>query len=139
MPQSGRSPTGRRRTASTLSPLVLTEGDGTTPPTGGGQGSKPNSLSAVAPPARRGNQIFYPPSLQLRRISVSLKSLTQEKLRLPGEGTTNVVIVVVVVVIVDLQAVSIKDANADAAAKSHSPFAIALLKHHRLSHSDPFG
>lgn len=57
----------------------------------------------------------------------------------PGKSTTNVVIVVVVVVIVDLQAISIKVANADAPAKSHLPFAIALLKHHRLSHSDPFG
>jgi hypothetical protein len=55
----------------------------------------------------------------------------------PGEGTTNVVIVVVVVVIVDLQAISIKVANADAAARSHLPFATALLRHHR-SKGGPF-
>jgi len=54
-----------------------------------------------------------------------------------GKSTTNVVIVVVVVVIVDLQAISIKVANADAAARSHLPFATALLRHHR-SKERPF-
>jgi hypothetical protein len=49
----------------------------------------------------------------------------------PGKSTTDVVIVVVVVVIVDLQAISIKVANTDAAARSHSPFAATLLRHHR--------
>jgi hypothetical protein len=69
------------------------------------------SLSAVAPPARRWNQIFYPPSLKLRRISVSLESLNQEKLQLSGEGKANELRGGVPVTIVDLQAVSIKVAN----------------------------
>ncbi len=56
--------------------------------------------------------------LRLRRISVVLESLTQGQLRLPGEGTTNEVIDEVAAVTVDLQAISIKAANADAAARS---------------------
>ena len=56
--------------------------------------------------------------LRLRRISVVLESLTQGQLPLPGQGTTNVDIVEVDVVIDDPQAKFIKDANADAAARS---------------------
>lgn len=66
-------------------------------------------------------------------------SQIKKETEVPGEGTTDVVIVVVVVVIVDLQAISIKVANADPPARSHSPFAIALLRHHHLSHKISLG
>ncbi len=65
----------------------------------------------------------------------SLPNEIKKETEVPGEGTTNIIVVVVVVLDVDLQAISIKVANLDAAARGHSPFAIALLRHHRSSYN----
>jgi hypothetical protein len=69
----------------------------------------------------------------------SLPNEIKKETEVPGEGTTNIIVVVVVVLDVDLQAISIKVANADPPARSHSPFAIALLRHHHLSHKISLG